>query len=127
MQHTKIIENFRKTFTVLIFFIFIAFTGSIFLNLKDQISRPELNKLVNSLYYLEVRLNGVKSKTKIDSIEGLKNLLLQDDYVVEDLRTRGIISKYSLYNDLKAFRNSEKLSGTKTNFWIDYSIKYIKR
>ncbi len=85
------------------------------------------NKLINSISYLEVRINGSTFKSEKDTIAKLVDSIKEDDSIVEDLRKRNIISEYSLYSDLKDFRKSQKMITLEDkNLWIDYSKHKIE-
>lgn len=117
-------QNILKTICCIIGFFYILF---IIYATKETTVELYANKLINSISYLEVRINGSKFKAEKDTIAKLVDSIKEDDSIVEDLRKRNIISEYSLYSDLKEFRNSEKMISLKyDDLWIDYSNHTIE-
>jgi hypothetical protein len=117
-------QNILKTICCIIGFFYILF---IIYAIKGTTVELYANKLINSISYLEVRINGSKFKSEKDTIAKLVDSIKEDDLIVEDLRKRNIISEYSLYSDLKDFRKSQKMITLEDeNIWIDYSRHKIE-
>lgn len=117
-------QNILKTICCIIGFFYILF---IIYATKETTVELYANKLINSISYLEVRINGSKFKAEKDTIAKLVDSIKEDDLIVEDLRKRNIISEYSLYSDLKDFRKSQKMITLEDeNIWIDYSNHKIE-
>lgn len=117
-------QNILKTICYIIGFFYILF---IIYAIKETTVELYANKLINSISYLEVRINGSTFKSEKDTIAKLVDSIKEDDSIVEDLRKRNIISEYSLYSDLKDFRKSQKMITLEDkNLWIDYSKHKIE-